>query len=184
MPGGPGGWCYRLYCEWMTLIGAGLWDGAFFIAAGIVGCIATRPNPRNDSRKGLFIDFLVMSILSAVLNGALPIVGAIIFFGTQFDNLPLRVSSLLVYASQLVFFIITASFGCCNVSGGGRSQQQPFHGTVVYQVQGGGEGLQQQPQIRYYNGPSPPPQQQQQQLQRQPYPPRPAPQFQPRMPSR
>ncbi|OWA50583.1 hypothetical protein BV898_15094 [Hypsibius exemplaris] len=67
------------YIDIMTLTGAGLWSGAVFITTGILGILATRPNPRNVSRKGLFGGFLGMSVFSSVLSA-----GMIIFCSISF----------------------------------------------------------------------------------------------------
>ncbi|OWA50581.1 hypothetical protein BV898_15092 [Hypsibius exemplaris] len=72
------------YMDIMTLTGAGLWSGAVFITTGILGILATRPNPRNVSRKGLFGGFLGMSVFSSVLSAGMIIFCSISFvFGSS-----------------------------------------------------------------------------------------------------
>ncbi|OQV25920.1 hypothetical protein BV898_00062 [Hypsibius exemplaris] len=81
------------YMDTMTETGAGLWGGAVFIATGIVGILATRPNPLNVSRKGLFIGFLGMSVFSSVLSAGMIafciislIVGDNIYYYTYYNS--------------------------------------------------------------------------------------------------
>ena len=109
----------------MTATRAGIWNGVIFTVSAIVGLVATRSNPQNISRRGIFTALFLLSVccsLLATVMFILSIFAVVVVCTPEHEQthtdtsfLGLRVTSLILYVILSILFIVTAALSCCQV---------------------------------------------------------------------